>query len=202
MFTVELASFLTGASSRRLRYWKRTGLLVPEVKKERPPLWSYRDLVALRTFVRLREDGVSLQKIRRAVAELPEFDYFEHPAAYRFATDGRTVFVEDEDGLALDLVKRKGARTLLTFQEIFAPFDVDGRRVVDFRRPSAHVEVAPSRLAGWPTIENSRIAYDTIALLVEGDVPPERVSHFYPSVSAAQAADARDLHRAVLALAA
>lgn len=105
-FPVDLTAALSGATRHQLYRWRRTGLLVPEGSPTRPALYSFRDVVALRTVVRLRSE-TSLQKIRAAFAALPEFDLTDHPSRYRFATDGRSVAVQTEDGF-LDLVKNKG----------------------------------------------------------------------------------------------
>jgi DNA-binding transcriptional MerR regulator len=64
-----IASALSGATRSQLDYWRRQELLVPEVSATRPVLFSFRDLIALRTFVYLREQR-PLQTIRRLLAEV------------------------------------------------------------------------------------------------------------------------------------
>ena len=55
------ASVLSGANVWQLERWRGPRLLVPEANAHRPPLHSFRDLVAPRTVVRLRAE-TSLQK--------------------------------------------------------------------------------------------------------------------------------------------
>ncbi|MGY6651397.1 MerR family transcriptional regulator [Amycolatopsis sp. TRM77291] len=81
MFPTGLTSVLSGASVAQLRSWNRTGLLVPEVATEPYLLYSYRDVVALRSVVHLRREQ-SLQKIRKAFTNANELDFSEHPSRY------------------------------------------------------------------------------------------------------------------------
>ena len=65
---------LTGISYRQLDHWARTGLVRSSVKQASGRgsrrVYSFQDLVALRVVGRLREAGVSIQTIRKAVAFL------------------------------------------------------------------------------------------------------------------------------------
>ena len=65
---------LAGVSVYQLWYWNKTGLVVPSVKETEGEgharLYSEGDLVAARSVGKLRKKGVSLQKIRKAVAWL------------------------------------------------------------------------------------------------------------------------------------
>ncbi|QBI54757.1 DUF433 domain-containing protein [Streptomonospora litoralis] len=194
-FPIKLASVLTGATVAQLHRWRRD-LLTPEVGTD-PYLYSFRDLVALRSFVKLRTD-VSLQAIRKALNQLRDLDLTDHPSVYELRTDGRSVYLVDDDAVT-DLVKRPGQSLLLNLENVFAPFEnFRGDPVVDFRRPRRHLHVSEHRLAGWPTVENTRIPFDTIAKLVSsGDIGFADVAHFYPDVSAAAAYDALDLQSQV-----
>ena len=73
-FTLEQASRVTGIPERRIRYWDNTDILSPSLtnKEDRGAysrIYSFRDLVGLRTIGELRDRfGVSLQCLR-VVAE-------------------------------------------------------------------------------------------------------------------------------------
>ena len=61
--------------------------------------YDFRDLVALKVAKRLRDEGVSLQKVRMSLAYLRK-NYPEkgaHLSEFRFLTDGATIFVVDRD---------------------------------------------------------------------------------------------------------
>ena len=72
-----------------LRHWRspRTGpLLVPEIVTGPGVVYSFQDVLALRTFVRLRENA-SLQKIRAAIGNLRDIGEVDHLAFYRLVSD-------------------------------------------------------------------------------------------------------------------
>jgi uncharacterized protein (DUF433 family) len=73
-FPIPIASVLTGATIPQLAYWRRhtnaaPPLLVPQGKRSGRYLYSWADVVALRSIVYLRQEK-SLPRIRRAVATL------------------------------------------------------------------------------------------------------------------------------------
>ena len=65
---------LTGLSERQLAYWRRTGLLSPSSRtRGGHARYGFPDLVALRAAKKLLDAGVSLQRVRHAVASLQRF---------------------------------------------------------------------------------------------------------------------------------
>ena len=63
MFPLNLTSKLTGVTPSQLRSWSRSGLLVPVIRAKRPPIYSFRDLVALRSIAFLRSEITSLGEV-------------------------------------------------------------------------------------------------------------------------------------------
>ncbi|HYQ76184.1 DUF433 domain-containing protein [Cellulomonas sp.] len=201
-FPLPLAAALTGATPAQLRHWRDSGLVVPEVRPFRPPLYSFRDLVLIRSVAYLRAH-LSSQKVHKAMLGIPDvMDAVVHPSEYRFGTDGETVYLGTESGEAIDILRRRGQTSLFTFDDMLSEFrNFKDERVADFARPSAHLEVAPGRVGGWPTIEGTRVPYDDVARLVDNEtVFPEDVQAFYPSVSPAAARDAVEFAERVEAL--
>jgi uncharacterized protein (DUF433 family)/DNA-binding transcriptional MerR regulator len=196
-FPTELTAILSGASTGQLANWRTTDLIRPEIQDRPKALYSFRDVLALRTFVHLRKD-VSLQKIRVAMRNLRDYDLTDHPSTYKLVSDQRSVILLQDDG-ATDLVLKKGQRLLGSMDDVFAPFtNLQGQNVIDFRRPRPNLEVRERRLGGWPTISGTRVPYDTVALLLrDGTVGPEEASNYYPRVSPAAAMDATDFDEAV-----
>ena len=84
-FTAGEASKLTGIPYDRLDYWARSGFLKPGVTgakgKGSRRLYSFRDLVALRTAKELRDMGVPLQTLRKVIGFLRRVKGLESPLA-------------------------------------------------------------------------------------------------------------------------
>lgn len=200
-FSPALVSVLSGATPSQLYRWRRRGLLTPEVQAERPPLYSFRDLVVARSLAFLR-GRVSAQRITKAVSTMKDMDglTWNHLSQFSFGTDGDTIFIgiPGED-TAVDVLRHPGQIEVFSFQELFDAFaDFKGRPVVDLRRPEPNLEVDPDRLGGWPTVAKSRVPYDLVAQVIDGDdVTIEDIGEFFPGVSPDAARDALLLDRKV-----
>ena len=102
-FGKKAALLLTGVSGRQLEHWAVTGIVRPSVKaaagKGSRREYSFKDLVALKVAKRLRDEGISLQKIRKSLTWLRRhFPEATAPLAeLRFLTDGVNLFVLDRD---------------------------------------------------------------------------------------------------------
>ncbi|NKR24060.1 DUF433 domain-containing protein [Rhodococcus hoagii] len=202
-FPVDLTCALTGATKGQLASWRRppNPLLAPEGGRS-PVLYSFRDVLALRTMVFLRSQ-VPLQRIRVAFESLGQMNLTDHPSRYKLTTDGSSIYLIDETG-ATDLVKKPGQRVLADLEQIMRPFpNFRDEMVVDFVHPRDNLELREGRMGGWPTILGTRIPYDTVARLQRGGpgvaVPPEEIERFYPSVSVAAAIDAMSFDEQVRA---
>ncbi|MDH3259728.1 MAG: helix-turn-helix domain-containing protein [Acidimicrobiia bacterium] len=97
-FSAQQASQLTGCTQHQLRYWDRVDLVRPSIQGTggRPGvrrLYSFRDLVALRVVRSLLDNGMSVQRVRRAWDYLrrnAEMD--SHLSEVKLVTDGNTIF--------------------------------------------------------------------------------------------------------------
>jgi len=93
---------LTGVSGRQVEHWATTGVVrpsIPAAGKGTRRGYSFKDLVALRVAKRLKDEGISLQKIRKTLTFLRKnFPGVKEPLTeLRFLTDGETIFVMDRD---------------------------------------------------------------------------------------------------------
>lgn len=91
---------LTGISYRQLDHWATTGLVRSSVRQASGRgsrrVYSFRDLVAVRVVGRLREAGVSVQTIRKAVAYLKQ--HAEQPlSTLNLVGHGKKVFTLTDD---------------------------------------------------------------------------------------------------------
>lgn len=103
IFGKKVVVALTGVSYKQLDHWAITGVLRPAVRaatgKGSRREYDFQDLVALKVAKRLRDEGISLQKIRKTLAYLRKHypGRETHLAEFRFLTDGATIFVVDKD---------------------------------------------------------------------------------------------------------
>jgi predicted RNase H-like HicB family nuclease len=112
-FNSKAVSKIIGIPTRVIDYWDRTNFVKPSINEASGcgsvRLYSFTDLIQFRVAKFLRDQGVSLQKIRKSLnylrKHLPEV---ENPLAQlRFLTDGETIFVlTNRDKEMIDTLKR------------------------------------------------------------------------------------------------
>jgi predicted RNase H-like HicB family nuclease len=112
-FNSKAVSKIIGIPTRVIDYWDRTAFIKPSVSEASGygsvRLYSFTDLIQFRVAKFLRDQGLSLQKIRKSLnylrKHLPEV---ENPLAQlRFLTDGETIFVlTNRDKEIIDTLKR------------------------------------------------------------------------------------------------
>lgn len=131
-FTADQASKLTGCTPHQLRYWDRVGLVKPSIQNTggRPGirrLYSFRDLVALRVVRSLLDNGMSLQRVRRAWEYLRrEGAMDEHLAQVKLVTDGVSIFrVSHDDGELLDALREGQLAFFVAIDEIARDVEED-----------------------------------------------------------------------------
>lgn len=202
VFDIALASKLTGATPYQLKRWRKTSLLVPEVSPARPPLYSYRDLVALRSmvFLRAKTSSQKLTKAWHTLESLDVEDLADHPASYRFGTNGKTIYVRTPEGTVIDITKTPGnAVDEYTFEELFQPFEnFKHQQVVNFERPAPHLRVHPRTLGGFPVVDGTRVPFDVVAQMVDDHtVFVDDIPDYFPRVSVDAARDAVEFGREI-----
>jgi DNA-binding transcriptional MerR regulator len=147
-FTAEQACRLTNCTHHQLRYWDRVGLVKPSIQTTggRPGvrrLYSFRDLVALRVVRSLLDNGMSLQRVRRA------WDYLrregamdDHLAEVKLVTDGVSIFqVSSDEGELMDALRQGQLAFFVAIDEItreveedVTRFELDRSRFLDMLR--------------------------------------------------------------------
>jgi DNA-binding transcriptional MerR regulator len=100
-YKIQKLSELAEIPAHQLRYWDRIGLLKPSVKETAgrgfPRLYSEEDVTAAQIIGRLKREGASLQKIRKAVARIQENMLGKNIWECTFRFDGKKVVVPDVD---------------------------------------------------------------------------------------------------------
>ncbi len=134
-FTAEQACQLSNCTHHQLRYWDKVGLVGPSLQQTggRPGvrrLYSFRDLVALRVVRSLLDNGMSLQRVRRAWDYLRrEGDMDGHLADVKLVTDGQTIFhVGSDEGELMDALRRGQLAFFVAIDEITREVEDDVTR--------------------------------------------------------------------------
>ena len=197
-FSAQHVCELTGLSDSQLRYWNKTGFFRPEAGPiRRGPykrIYSFRDVVGLRTLALLRQN-VSLQWLRRASEELHK--YFKHPwSTLKFYTRGADVVFESERGgfisagdahqRAFDIQLQRVTDDMLAAVERLRE-----RKKEEIGRISQHRYTVNNR----PVIAGTRIPVSAIWEFHKAGYSEEQIMSEYPRLQPADVRAAIDLHK-------
>jgi DNA-binding transcriptional MerR regulator len=134
-FTAQQASALTSCTAHQLRYWDKVNLVRPTLQTTdgrpgRRRLYSFRDLVALRVVKSLLDNGMSLQRVRRAWDYLRRTaDMDAHLAEVRLVTDGQSIFaVALDESELLDALRQGQLAFFIAINEIASSVEEDVTR--------------------------------------------------------------------------
>ena len=134
-FTAQQACQFTGCTPHQLRYWDRVDLLRPSIQSTggrpgRRRLYSFRDLVALRVVKSLLDNGMSVQRVRRAWDYLRRSaDMDAHLSEVRLVTDGQSIFrVASDEGELLDALREGQLAFFVAINEITREVEEDVTR--------------------------------------------------------------------------
>jgi tetratricopeptide (TPR) repeat protein len=130
-YTREEARRLVGVSERQLKSWENQKLLPHHLQ------YSFRELLALRTLIRLRKDSVPAAQIKRALTALRrKLAHLEDPLTdLKLYADGKRIRVEIE-GKAMEA---ESFQLLLNFDQI------ELRRMLEFPAKDPEVEEREKR---------------------------------------------------------
>jgi DNA-binding transcriptional MerR regulator len=101
---------LSGVSLRQLQWWDEQGVVSP-VHRGHRRLYRTEEVVEVMVIAELRRKGFSLQKIRRVLRFLHKemgkrlFDAVKAGAEMNLLTDGRHIYLEDNDRRIVNILK-------------------------------------------------------------------------------------------------
>lgn len=147
-FTAQQACRLTGCTAHQLRYWDRVNLVRPSLQRTggrpgRRRLYAFRDLVALRVVKSLLDNGMSVQRVRRAWDYLRRTaDMDRHLAEVRLVTDGHSIFrIASNDEELIDALRDGQLAFFVAISEItheveedVTRFELDRERFLEMLR--------------------------------------------------------------------
>ena len=102
-FTSKQACYLSGCTSHQLRYWDKVKLVSPSIqssfgKPGVPKLYSFRDIVSLKVIKTLLDNGMSIQRVRRAWRYLTRNgDLQDQLSKTKLISDGDTIYSVQEN---------------------------------------------------------------------------------------------------------
>jgi uncharacterized protein (DUF433 family) len=207
-YTAERASALSGVPRSTVHYWARKEILVPSVSQSKVKLWSYADLMGLRTiyWLRKRKHGVdgrdvpatTMTAVRRALGMLREeldLDLWTENGGPSVRVDpSGEIFVMTEDAGPTGL---GGHRPLdPDFFDLIAPFETPVTSAPHLVKPREHLRIVPGKLSGSPHIAQTRVETVAVAALAERGFDSAMIEDLYPSVRPVVAlVEAVDLER-------
>ncbi|NQV05890.1 MerR family transcriptional regulator [bacterium] len=131
-FTAQQSCRLTGCTPHQLRYWDKVDLVRPSVQATggrpgRRRLYSFRDLVALRVVRSLLDNGMSVQRVRRAWDYLRRTaDMDTHLSEISLVTDGQSIFrVAHDEGELIDALREGQMAFFVAIDEIAREVEED-----------------------------------------------------------------------------
>ncbi len=185
-FTARRAAEVAELSSDRLRYWDRTGLIRPSVRETLSEhrtvrLYYFPEVMSLLVASELRRRRVSLQHIRQIVAYLQNLGYPEPLRQITFATEGRSLFFQLEDGSWSG--SRLTSQTIIPETLNLEPLRARIRRSTD-RDPalSGQIEQRRGAMGGKPLIAGTRIPVAAVQRYLQRGTPTEEILQAYPQL--------------------
>jgi DNA-binding transcriptional MerR regulator len=116
-FTAKQVVALTGVPYKRLDSWANSGFLMPSLAEADGTgsrrLYSFQDLIALRTAKILRDAGISLQGLRKVMQFLRDTRRLGHPLVQaRLIVAGDDVLMVQNDGDLMSVLRHPGQHVL------------------------------------------------------------------------------------------
>jgi len=102
-FTSKQACYLSGCTPHQLRYWDKVKLVSPSIQSSNgkpgvPKFYSFRDIVSLRVVKTLLDNGMSIQRVRRAWRYLTRNgDLTKHLSEVKLLSENNTIYIEEDD---------------------------------------------------------------------------------------------------------
>lgn len=190
-YTADRAAALSGVPKSTVYDWARKGLLHPSVSLS-PRLWSFQDLLALRTIYWLRQPKkafevevkrTSMPKVRRALEKLRALDL-------SLLEEGRPVIAVTVRG---DVVIDRPAKPLQLVNgqyldreliDVLGPFEgLEGTHGPDLAWPRPTIQILPGKISGAPHVAGTRLPTQSLYALRQRGFSVEQLAKIYPFAS-------------------
>jgi len=116
-FTAKQVRSLTDIPYQTLNTWVKTNFITPSVSDTsgtgNKRLWSFQDIVAIKTAVLLRQSGVSQQALKRVISYIQTYHGIERPlASARLIVAGNDVLYCYDESTLVSALRRQGQVTM------------------------------------------------------------------------------------------
>jgi uncharacterized protein (DUF433 family) len=182
-FTRGRAAEVAGLSVRQVMHWDWTLVAQPSITRRVSQgkvvrLYAFPELMSLLVAAELRKSGIPLAHVRQVVAHLNARGYASPLTQLVFATVGKEIYFQHEDGTWESRVRPDQVviRQVLKLDRIRSRI-----RQANTRDEAAvgHVERRRGTLGGKPVIAGTRIPVATVErYLTDGCTPAEIVTYF------------------------
>lgn len=185
-FTVDQAARLSGLSEDQLRSWDTSGLFRPTLgwedrRRHYSRIYTYDDLVALRTLARLRESGVSTRRLARIGAHLKSLT--DRPWSGRsffvVPSTGRVFFTYEDALIAAEPMGQQAMGNIIDLGRVEQ--DVQDRLAQMGSRVDLRGRIVTDRYihGGTPIFAGTRIPMSSVVeFLDEGHSADEIIAQF------------------------
>ncbi|MFC1885734.1 MerR family transcriptional regulator [Thermodesulfobacteriota bacterium] len=109
-YSTKFVRKLTGATENQLKYWVKIAIVTPK-RIGKSHYYSFRDIVKLRVLALLRQNGLSLQKVRRGIDNLSRI--------LPDTEDPMTRLMIHTDGIDMIVVEKGNYFSAITRQQYF-----------------------------------------------------------------------------------
>jgi uncharacterized protein (DUF433 family) len=185
------AAQMTQTTSRKLTYWAKTKLVYPHIHRRNggPAIYSYTDLLAIRAVERLRNAGLPLQRMRRAIK------YFYEYLGSKSNWWNLKMVVDNKDLLAIIpceqsptgkdeavIASRGGQKPL---EIVFADLVNDllaGGKLEPFPEIKKYISIDQNIQGGAPVISNTRIKTSVIYMWHKRELNIKQIAEMYDGI--------------------
>ena len=202
VYDADRAAALSGVPVSTVYYWARKDIWEPALSDEKPKLWTYSDLIALRLIYWLRQDKPDLEVtkssmhgVRRAIRAIAaQGERLSSPSVRVLVQPNGKVIFSTPSGEWEALVDGMAQRTAAL--DVLAEFKTrEGTIGPDLVNPRPSLRIIPGKLGGEPHVKGTRIASRMVAALVRDGLTENHVVRLYPDLTRESVLDCINLEK-------
>jgi len=117
----ETASEITGASIRQISYWIRQGIITPVEPgsgKGSVRQFGFVDILRIKVLLQLRNAGISLQRVRAALAKLADWGENDPLVSGRLLAIGERPYWVENEAQLVDIIRQQRAMAPLVLVDL------------------------------------------------------------------------------------